>query len=507
VLTVGTWHGKAGRFTTIQAAVDAAAPGDWIVIASGDYKERGDYTTHPPTVRSGAGVFIDKPNLHLLGLDRNGVIVDGTRSGPACSSNPADQDHGPIGPNGPWGRNGIEVFETTGVTVQNLTVCNFLSGQGDSGNQIWWNGGAGTGAIHGHSYAGSYLSATTQYFQASDPGQATYGIFVSNSDGPGLIDHTYASNMNDSGYYIGACQDCNAVLDHAHGQNNVLGYSGTNSGGHLVISNGEWDHNGEGIDTNSASDGDLPAPQNGACTAPTGSCWIVTGNNIHDNNNRDVPGNGLGLVGAGVVVAGGSHDTITDNVFTNNGAWAVALVPFTSGVQNGPTDCTDGGGTWDNAFINTIAGGPACFFNPEGSIVSSNTFMDNGGFGQPTNGDLADLSDFSPIGIPAAAPGQGNCWHDNVDPAGVTSSPANLQLTNGDCATAGPGASVASPLLGQVLCNLHQLLPSDPLCNGATYPQQDPTFPLLPLPAQPSMPDPCSALPRTIPWCVPGHNK
>src|SRR6516164_2226114 len=111
VLTVGTFDGKRGDFQSIQAAVDAASPGDWIVIAPGDYKERGDYTTHPPTVRPTGGVYIDKPDLHLLGLDRNRVIVDGTHSGPPCSSNPADQDHGPLGPSGPWGRNGIEVFE------------------------------------------------------------------------------------------------------------------------------------------------------------------------------------------------------------------------------------------------------------------------------------------------------------------------------------------------------------------------------------------------------------
>jgi hypothetical protein len=506
VLTVGTWNGKAGQFTTIQAAVDAASPGDWVVIAPGDYKERADYTTHPPNGTSGAGVWIDKP-IHLLGLDRNGVIVDGTKSGPPCSSDPADQDRGPIGPSGAWGRNGIEVRETTGVTIQNLTVCNFLSGVGDSGNQIWWNGGDGTGEIHGHSYFGSYLSATTLYYQKSDPAQATYGIFTSNSDGPGMITQTYASNMNDSGYYIGACPDCNAVLDHAHGENNVLGYSGTNSGGHLVISNGEWDLNGEGIDTNSASDGDLPAPQNGACPASPGSCWVVTGNYIHDNNNRDVPGNGLGLVGAGVVVAGGANDTIEHNVFANNGAWAVALVPYVSGVQNGPADCTNGGGTWDNPFVDALNGGPACFFNDYGTEVAFNSFSGNGFFNQPTNGDLADLSDFSAVGLPAAAAGQGNCWHDNTDPHGVSSAPPNLQTTNGDCSTAGPGASVTDPLLGQVLCNLHQLPPSDSLCNGAVYPQQDPSFSLMPLPAQPSMPDPCSALPRTIPWCVPGHNK
>jgi hypothetical protein len=507
VWTVGTWNGKAGRFQSIQAAVDAASPGDWIVIAPGDYKEHGDHTSHPPVTRPSAGVFIDKPNLHLLGLDRNGVIVDGTKSGPPCSSNPADQDRGPAGPNGLWGRNGIEVFEVSGVTIQNLTACNFLSGQDGSGNQIWWNGGDGTGKVHMHDYSGSYLSATTAYFQKDDPAQATYGIFVSNADGPGLIDQTYASNMNDSGYYIGACRDCNAVLDHAHGQNNVLGYSGTNSGGHLVISNGEWDLNGEGIDTNSASDGDLPAPQDGACPGGSNSCWMLTGNYIHDNNNRDVPGNGLGLVGAGAVVAGGSHDTIVNNRFVNNGAWAVALVPYVSGVENGPSDCTSAGGVWDNPFIDVLGGGPACFFNAFGSNVHDNVFIGNGSFSQPTNGDLADLSDFSAIGIPPAAPGQGNCWHNNSDPAGVSSAPPNLQQTNGDCATAGPGAAVTDPLFGQVLCNLHQLPPSDPLCNGAVYPQQDPSFSLMPLPPQPSMPDPCSALPRNIPWCVPGHNK
>jgi hypothetical protein len=507
VWTVGTWHGKTGRFSSIQAAVDAASPGDWILIAPGDYKERGDYTTHPPTSAPAAGVWIDKPNLHLLGLDRNTVIVDGTKSGPACSTNPADQDRGPVGPSGAWGRNGVEVFEASGVTIQNLTVCNFLSGKDGSGNQIWWNGGYDTGTIHMGAYGGSYLSATTTYFRSNDPAQSTYGIFVANASGPGLIDRTYASNMNDSGYYIGACADCHAKLDHAHGQNNVLGYSGTNSGGHLVISNGEWDRNGEGIDTNSASSGDLPAPQNGACPSSLSSCLVIKGNYIHDNNNRDVPGNGLGLVGAGVVVAGGRNDTIRNNLFVNNGAWAVALVPYISGIANAPTDCTNAGGVWDNPAIDSIAGGPACFFNDYGSNVRDNWFIGNGAFGNPTNGDLADLSNFSAVGIAPASPGQGNCWHDNNDPAGVSSAPAHLQRTNGTCSTAGAGAALTDPLFGQVLCNLHQLQPSDPLCGGAVYPQQDASFALLPLPTQKTMPDPCDALPRTIPWCAPGHNR
>jgi hypothetical protein len=163
---------------------------------------------------------------------------------------------------------------------------------------------------------------------------------------------------------------------------------------------------------------------------------MLRGNYIHDNNNRDVPGNGLGLVGAGAVVAGGSNDAIVNNRFVNNGAWAVALVPYISSVQNGPTDCTSAGGVWDNPFVDLLAGGSACFFNALGSNVHDNVFIGNGSFSQPTNGDLADLSDFSAIGIPPAAPGQGNCWHSNVDPAGVSSAPPNLEKSNGDCATA-----------------------------------------------------------------------
>ena len=124
-------------------------------------------TRPPPHPR--AGVWIDKPNLHLLGLDRNGVVVDGTRSGPTCSSAAADQDRGPTGPGGAWGRNGIEVFEASGVTIQNLTACNFLSGQDGSGNQIWWNGGYETAQIHMHAYSGSYLSATTSLLPAERP--------------------------------------------------------------------------------------------------------------------------------------------------------------------------------------------------------------------------------------------------------------------------------------------------------------------------------------------------
>ena len=58
VLLVGTLHGHAGRYTTIQAAVDASHPGDWILVGPGDYHETADATTSaeptPPTAISAA---------------------------------------------------------------------------------------------------------------------------------------------------------------------------------------------------------------------------------------------------------------------------------------------------------------------------------------------------------------------------------------------------------------------------------------------------------------------
>ncbi len=47
VLRVGTYHGIRGQYKTIQAAVRAAHPGDWILLAPGDYKTRLRAITAP----------------------------------------------------------------------------------------------------------------------------------------------------------------------------------------------------------------------------------------------------------------------------------------------------------------------------------------------------------------------------------------------------------------------------------------------------------------------------
>ena len=167
------------------------------------------------------GVLITTSDIHLRGMDRSTVIVDGTKAGsPPCSSSPSAQNLGATGSDGsPVGRNGILIWKADDVSVENLTACNFLGGTGDAGNEIWWNGGDGSGKIGLKGYSGSYLTATSTYFSnqgTPDQQEATaaeYGIFSSNSEGPGQWNQLYASNFNDSGMYVG-CLPPDVRRDH-----------------------------------------------------------------------------------------------------------------------------------------------------------------------------------------------------------------------------------------------------------------------------------------------------
>src|SRR5436853_6270565 len=98
VLLVGTYHHHRGRYKTIQAAVNAARPGDWILVGPGDYHERADHkrSGRPSGDDAGGGVYIAKAHIHLRGMNRNRVVVDGTKRGsPKCSKSQSAQDFGP----------------------------------------------------------------------------------------------------------------------------------------------------------------------------------------------------------------------------------------------------------------------------------------------------------------------------------------------------------------------------------------------------------------------------
>lgn len=178
------------EYSTIQAAVDAAEPGDLVLVDRGIYPEE---------------VVITTPSVTLRGVDRNETILDGeyTRA------------------------NGVTVFANA-VAVENLTARHYTL------NGFFWTGVTG--------YRGSYISAINN---------GDYGVYAFDSYN-GVLDHSLGAGSPDAGFYVGGCYPCKTVLDSLIAERNIgNGYSGTNSSGELYIINSIWrDNSGPGIAPN-----------------------------------------------------------------------------------------------------------------------------------------------------------------------------------------------------------------------------------------------------------------
>src|SRR5260370_857340 len=394
------------------------------VRAAVDAARPGDWRLIWPGVYHGknadwaAGVWISTPGLHIRGLDRNRVII----------------------------------------------------------------GGSGSGKIGMGAYYGSYLTATSMYgpdiHQVPNAPLAQYGIFVSNARGPGLIAASYASNMADAAYYVGACQrTCDTVLAFDRGTNSALGYSGTNAGGRLIITRAVFDHNRAGIAPNSLNNDAAPPPQDGRCPgSQTRSCMVIEHNYIADNNNANAPTSGLmPAVRAGIEISGGSYDTVRANVIVRQRSWGIVTHDYPDPETPPPgSDCQGG-------FPGVPLSG-WCLFPARGSLVYGNRFTGDGFFGNATNGDLATEA------LIPQSPAPRNCFFRNTDTSGtLTSAPATIEDAAVDCPPCGAAGTVNDQaLFGQLICATGFLTCPDP---SAHYPQTT-AFTITPLPHLPNIPEP-----------------
>lgn len=271
---VREWTGQTRRVPqdhpTIQNAVDAADPGDLILIdpAPQDDTHRAPDGSHVYREQ----VDVRTPYLTIRGTDRNAVIIDGEHQRP----------------------NGIAVTAANGVAVENLTVRNTI------GNGIYWN------AVTG--YRGSYLTAHNN---------AVYGIYAYDSQ-DGLFEHSYASGSGDAGFYIGQCNPCDGIVSEVMAERNGLGYSGTNSSDVFIV-NSVWRHNSTGIVPNSLDSQRFP---------PFGRVTVV-GNLVHDNDSREAPmlRGVYASFGNGVMLAGGLDSLVERNRIVNHERSGVVISP------------------------------------------------------------------------------------------------------------------------------------------------------------------------------------
>jgi nitrous oxidase accessory protein NosD len=334
-------------YDTIQAAVDAAEPGDLILVGPGVYEE---------------AVNVETAELTIRGLDRNEVILDGG----------FEKD------------NGIRVVGADGVAIENMTARNYTN------NGFFWTGVEG--------YRGSYLTT----YRIGD-----YGVYAFDSTS-GLLEHSYASGSPDAGVYIGQCYPCDAVIDDVVAEYNGLGYSGTNSGGNLLIVNSTFRYNRAGIVPNSGSY-ELCYPERDT---------TIVGNTVHSNNQPDTPAIDVALLamGNGILPAGGVGNTIERNLVYDHDRTGIGLVPFPEEDANDDVPPPEDD---DKPCAETLTEAPAdpatlpdlLIWNPRDNRVVGNDVSDS---------RLADIA----VGSLEDVSQLGNCFADNTF---ATSAPIDLE--------------------------------------------------------------------------------
>lgn len=245
-------------YPTIQKAVDHAKPGSTVLIRPGVYHE---------------AVAVKTSNLVIKGVDRFRTILNGRDRMDS----------------------GILVDGANHVTVANLTARNYV------GNGIFFN--------NVHDYVATRIDAIKD---------RTYGIYAYNSY-RGVFKDSFAWGSGDSGFYVGSCMACSAIIEHIHAEKNYLGYSGTNATG-VVIRNSTWVHNGAGIVPNTLPTEDFP---------PNRGTYIIH-NVVRANNYETVPEAGFSSTagipfGTGVFLAGVQNNTVRNNVITNNKRYGVLV--------------------------------------------------------------------------------------------------------------------------------------------------------------------------------------
>lgn len=256
-----------GGFTTIQAAVNAAQPGDTVLVKPGVYPE---------------AVLVATPGITLRGEDRETVILEGARQ----------RDHG------------VAVV-ADGVSIESMTAQNYNS------NGFFFSD------VDGFRMHNLHAKDNTVY--------GLYAIRSTNGD----IGYSFAEGHGDGGLYIGETGRCECHVHHNVAWNNMLGYSGT-ANSYVFIHDNEFHDNRAGI-LMSVLPNEMGLDEDNELRGTQVHTQIYNNHVHHNNNRDApvAPGSLWETVhvpvGEGITIAGGWMNDVHHNTIVANDLWGVGI--------------------------------------------------------------------------------------------------------------------------------------------------------------------------------------
>ena len=218
------------EYPTIQAAVDAAQPGDLVRIGPGTYHEQ-------------VVVGPAKHDVVLRGTDRNRVVLDGDGGKRFTAS--------PCTPTASRSR-------TSPSAASRPTASSSPRPRSSTKQLNGWRASFVTAANNG-----------------------LHGIDALRARG-GTIDHVWASGHGAAGLRIGDCRPCDSLVTDSVAERGMAGFEGADSGGNVVVARSFFRDNRVGVLLVSAGKEDPYHQQD----------TTVVGNVIADNANQFAPGHG-----------------------------------------------------------------------------------------------------------------------------------------------------------------------------------------------------------------------